>query len=88
MIDALQLTDNGGVFELNTVPLKPTVLILCTGNSYRSHMGEGILRASAGDILDVQSAGSNPAGYVHSLAVEAMREFGIDIIAARGLTSS
>ena len=59
--------------------MKPTILILCTGNSCRSHLAEGILRAAAGDILDVQSAGSKPAGYVHPLAVKAMAEIGIDI---------
>lgn len=58
---------------------KPTVLILCTGNSCRSHLAEGILRTAASDILDVQSAGSNPAGYVHPLAIEVMKEIGIDI---------
>jgi arsenate reductase len=58
---------------------KPTVLILCTGNSCRSHMGEGILRSIAGDRLDVQSAGSRPAGFVHPMAIEVMREVGIDI---------
>ena len=58
---------------------KPIVLILCTGNSCRSHMAEGILRETAGDLLDVQSAGSNPAGYVHPLAIKAMAEIGIDI---------
>ena len=62
---------------------RPTVLILCTGNSCRSHMAEGILRAAAGDILDVQSAGSKPAGYVHPLAIRAMAEIGIDISAHR-----
>jgi arsenate reductase len=61
--------------------MKPTVLILCTGNSCRSHMAEGILRATAGDILDVQSAGSKPAGYVHPLAIRALAEIGIDISA-------
>ncbi len=60
---------------------KPTVLILCTGNSCRSHMAEGILRAAAGDILDVQSAGSAPAGYVHPKAIAALGEIGIDISA-------
>lgn len=58
---------------------KPTVLILCTGNSCRSHMAEGILRAAAGDLVDVQSAGSKPAGYVHPMAIEVLREIGIDI---------
>ena len=63
------------------LPVKPTVLILCTGNSCRSHMAEGILRAAAGDLLDVQSAGSKPAGYVHPLAIKALAEIGIDISA-------
>jgi len=58
---------------------KPTVLVLCTGNSCRSHLAEGILRAAAGDILDVQSAGSKPAGQVHPLAIQVMQEIGIDI---------
>jgi arsenate reductase len=59
--------------------MKPTVLILCTGNSCRSHLAEGILRSAAGELLDVRSAGSNPVGYVHPLAVEVMKEIGIDI---------
>ncbi len=59
--------------------MKPTVLILCTGNSCRSHLAEGVLRAAAGDLLDVQSAGSKPAGYVHPLAIRVMNEIGIDI---------
>lgn len=59
--------------------MKPTVLILCTGNSCRSHLAEGILRAAAGDSLNVQSAGAKPAGYVHPLAIQVMKEIGIDI---------
>ncbi|PAW75053.1 MAG: low molecular weight phosphatase family protein [Opitutia bacterium Tous-C5TDCM] len=59
--------------------MKPTVLILCTGNSCRSHLAEGLLRAAAGDLFDVQSAGSKPAGYVHPMAIGAMKEVGIDI---------
>lgn len=62
---------------------KPLVLILCTGNSCRSHLAEGILRASAGDVFRVASAGSKPAGYVHPLAIKAMQEIGIDIAAHR-----
>lgn len=58
---------------------KPRVLILCTGNSCRSHMAEGILREAAGDLLEVHSAGSKPAGYVHPKAIEVLREIGIDI---------
>lgn len=58
---------------------RPLVLILCTGNSCRSHLAEGILRQAAGDLLNVQSAGSKPAGYVHPLAIQVMKEIGIDI---------
>ncbi len=58
---------------------KPTVLILCTGNSCRSHLAEGILRAAAGDLVEVHSAGSKPAGYVHPKAIQVMSEIGIDI---------
>ncbi len=58
---------------------KPKVLILCTGNSCRSHMAEGILQAAAGDLVEVHSAGSKPAGYVHPKAIRVMNEIGIDI---------
>jgi len=58
---------------------KPRVLILCTGNSCRSHMAEGILRAAAGEMVEVHSAGSNPAGYVHPKAIAALAEIGLDI---------
>lgn len=59
--------------------VNPTVLILCTGNSCRSHLAEGILRAAAGDSLNIQSAGSKPASYVHPLAIQVMKEIGFDI---------
>ena len=58
---------------------KPKVLILCTGNSCRSHMAEGILRNSAAELIEVASAGSNPSGYVHPKAITALNEIGIDI---------
>ena len=58
---------------------KPTVLILCTGNSCRSHLAEGILRVAAKDQFLVASAGSKPAGYVHPLAIQVMTEIGIDL---------
>ena len=58
---------------------KPTILILCTGNSCRSHLAEGILQKALGKDYDIQSAGSKPAGFVHPLAVKAMQEIGIDI---------
>jgi arsenate reductase (thioredoxin) len=57
----------------------PTILILCTGNSCRSHLAEGILQAELGPGFRVVSAGSNPAGYVHPHAITVMREIGIDI---------
>ena len=58
---------------------RPLVLILCTGNSCRSHLAEGILRGAAGEFLEVASAGSRPTGCVHPLAIRVMREIGIDI---------
>jgi len=57
------------------------ILILCTGNSCRSHMAEGILRRALGPGHEVASAGSKPAGYVHPLAIRALDEIGIDISA-------
>lgn len=63
--------------------MKPKVLILCTGNSCRSHMAEGILRAAAGELIEVHSAGSKPAGYVHPKAIQVLKEIGIDISAHR-----
>ncbi len=55
------------------------VLFLCTGNSCRSQMAEGLLRHLAGDRFEALSAGAKPAGYVHPRAVAAMQELGIDI---------
>jgi arsenate reductase len=57
----------------------PAILILCTGNSCRSHLAEGILQRALGDCFRVESAGSKPAGYVHPLGIRAMAEIGIDI---------
>ena len=54
------------------------VLILCTGNSARSQMAEGLLRDMAGDVFEVASAGVSPS-HVRPEAIEAMREIGIDI---------
>jgi arsenate reductase len=58
---------------------KENVLILCTGNSCRSQMAEGLLRELAGDRFQVLSAGMEPAPEVHPLAVRVMAEIGIDI---------
>lgn len=54
------------------------VLILCTGNSARSQMAEGLLRQLAGDHFEVFSAGSKPST-VNPCAIQVMRERGIDI---------
>lgn len=59
---------------------KKRVLILCTGNSARSQMAEGLLRHIAGDRFDVFSAGTLKT-YVRSHAIKAMAEIGIDISA-------
>jgi arsenate reductase len=57
---------------------KKRVLILCTGNSARSQMAEGLLRHDAGDKFDVESAGTK-ASFVRPEAIAAMKELGIDI---------
>src|SRR5579863_1087181 len=60
------------------MPPKKRILILCTGNSARSQMAEGLLRHDAGEQFEVESAGMKP-GSVRPEAIAAMRELGIDI---------
>ncbi|HET8925897.1 MAG TPA: arsenate reductase ArsC [Candidatus Acidoferrum sp.] len=64
------------------------VLILCTGNCVRSQMAEGLLRHLGDAAYEVHSAGSKPNGYVSPLAIEAMREIGLDISAHRSKSVS
>ena len=61
--------------------MKREVLFLCTGNSCRSQMAEGLVNHDLGDQWKAYSAGTQPAGYVHPLAIEVMSELEIDISA-------
>ncbi len=63
--------------------MQKRVLILCTGNSARSQMAEGLWNKYGQGAWQAQSAGSSPAGYVHPLAIKAMAEMGIDISQGR-----
>jgi arsenate reductase len=63
--------------------MKKRVLVLCTGNSARSQLAEGLLRARAGDRFDVYSAGSKPTGRVLPGAIQVLAEMEIDISGAR-----
>lgn len=58
---------------------KKRALFLCTGNSARSQMSEGLVNALFGERWEAYSAGTAPSGQVHPLAIEAMRELDIDI---------
>jgi arsenate reductase len=61
---------------------KPSVLFVCVHNAGRSQMAAGWLRHLAGESVEVRSAGSEPGDRLNPVAVEAMRELGIDITAA------
>ena len=67
--ESASLTDEG----------RKRVLFLCTGNSARSQMAEGLVNHRLGDEWEAYSAGTAPAGHVHPLAVKAMAELGVDI---------
>jgi arsenate reductase (thioredoxin) len=58
---------------------KQNVLFLCTGNSCRSQMAEGLLRHLGGERFEALSAGLEPNHEVHPLAIQVMKEIGIDI---------
>jgi len=59
--------------------MKKRVLFLCSGNSARSQMAEGLVNHFLGDRWEAYSAGTAPTGHVHPLATQAMAELGIDI---------
>jgi arsenate reductase len=58
---------------------KRRVLFLCIGKSARSQMAEGLVNALLGKEWDAPSAGTQPVGYLHPLAVRVMSELGIDL---------
>src|SRR5207237_1619068 len=70
----LQTSRREGLDHRAPRAMKKRILFLCTGNAARSQMAEAIARAFHGDEVDVVSAGSRPAGWVHPLAIEAMSQ--------------
>ena len=58
---------------------RKSVLILCTGNSCRSQMAEGLINLDLADLWHAESAGTQPAGYVHPLAIQVLAEVGADL---------
>jgi len=58
---------------------KPSVLFVCVHNAGRSQMAAGFLTYLAGDRIEVRSAGSTPANQINPIAMQAMKEVGIDI---------
>jgi arsenate reductase len=55
------------------------ILFLCVANSARSQIAEGLVKALMSDLMEVESAGSEPSGIVNPLAIETMQEIGIDL---------
>jgi arsenate reductase len=58
--------------------MKKRVLFLCTGNSCRSQLAEALVEARLGESWEAFSAGIRPAGYVHPLAIQVLKEIGIE----------
>jgi arsenate reductase len=61
---------------------KTTILFLCTGNACRSQMAEALLRFEGGERYEVLSAGSQPAGFVHGLAIDTMAAMHVPMVDA------
>ena len=76
--DQIEIVGCGRRPQLVDLDHEKRVLILCTGNSARSQMAEGLLRHDAGDRFEVESAGTRP-GQVKPEAIAVMKELGIDI---------
>lgn len=66
--------------------MRPSILIVCTGNSARSQMAEALLRDRVGDAVEVLSAGTEPAPEVNPVAVEVMAERGLSLAGHRPKT--
>ena len=58
---------------------RPEILFVCVHNAGRSQMAAGLVRLRAGDRIGIRSTGSDPADEVNPVAVEAMRELGVDL---------
>lgn len=71
-VEGDRLADNGTL---------PSVIVLCTGNSARSHLGEALLRRAGGGRIQVYSAGSKPTGAINPFAIQVMAEEGYDMVA-------
>ena len=67
---------------------KPTVIFLCTGNSARSQMAEGLLRAMVGEQYEVFSAGTEPRGLILPEVEQVMEEIGVDISSQRSKSAT
>lgn len=72
------MTVGGRSHTILRMKKKTKILFLCTGNSCRSQLAEGLARALGGDAVEIESAGTHPIG-VHPRAIAAMKEIGIDI---------
>src|SRR5215475_2846365 len=67
---------------------KKSILFLCTGNAARSQMAEALARIDYPDLVAPVSAGSRPAGFVHPMAIQAIRDLGVVIEKARSKSAA
>lgn len=68
------------------MPSTPTILFLCTGNACRSQMAEAWLRHLGGERFTALSGGSKPAGFIHPIALDAMKRLGVSLEGQRSKT--